>query len=96
MKTPVLPRYGPTDGSPAMDTYIGLSDSELEEDLLSVDREAQVLEMSKYKEVVKALPELRQERIKELKRQIEAGEYHVDSRKIAEKILERQIEDGSF
>ena len=79
-----------------MNTYVEISDSELEDDLLSVDREAQVLEMRKYKEVVKALPELRQERIKELKRQIEAGEYHIDSRKIAEKILERQIEEGSF
>jgi anti-sigma28 factor (negative regulator of flagellin synthesis) len=82
--------------APAMDTIVEFGDSELDEDLLLADREAQVLEMSKYKETVKALPEIRQERINELKRQIEAGEYHIDSRKIAEKILDRQIEDGSF
>jgi flagellar biosynthesis anti-sigma factor FlgM len=79
-----------------MDTLTGFSDNEIEEDLSPVDSAAQVLEMSKYKETVKALPDVRQERIAELKRQIEAGEYHVDSRKIAEKILDRQIEDGSF
>jgi len=79
-----------------MDTVLRFSDDELDEELSSSDSEARVLEMSKYKEAVKALPDVRQERIKELKRLIEAGEYHIDSSKIAEKILDRQIEDGSF
>ena len=79
-----------------MDTLLRFSDDETDEESCSIDSEAQILEMSKYKEAVKALPEVRQERIKELKRLIEAGEYHIDSRKIAEKILDRQIEDGSF
>jgi flagellar biosynthesis anti-sigma factor FlgM len=81
---------------PPMEIFTGLSDNQLEEDLSSTDREAQVLELSKYREVVRAMPETRQKRIEELKRLIETGEYHIDSRKIAEKILDRQNEDASF
>ena len=78
-----------------MDRQTGFSTSEAEEDS-SVDKDARVIEVAKYKEAVKAIPDIRQKRIEELKRQIESGEYHVDSKKIAEKILNRRLEDGSF
>lgn len=45
---------------------------------------ATLLERAKY------LPEVREELVAALKAKIEAGEYHVDARKIAEKILSRE------
>ena len=45
-------------------------------------------------EVLKQTPEVREARIKEIKAQIEAGTYQVDSRAIAHKMLGTQPEEA--
>jgi len=62
----------------------------------SKDEEARASEVKRFKEAAGALPDIRKERIEELKRQIESGEYHADSKAIAEKILDRHIVEDSF
>jgi len=58
--------------------------------------ESEELEISKYKKTTKALPDIRKERIAELRRQIECGEYRIDSKAIAEKILNRNLSENPF
>jgi len=45
-------------------------------------------DIKRYKEIVKSGPEVREERIKELKEAIEQGNYKIDTKKVAKKILE--------
>ncbi|WP_457570529.1 flagellar biosynthesis anti-sigma factor FlgM [Desulfovulcanus sp.] len=40
----------------------------------------------------KQSPEVRQEKIQELKEKIEAGEYHIDEQKIAQKLVQEDID----
>ena len=61
-----------------------------------LDEQALEQEANKYKEVAKSLPEMRRQRIEELKRLIQSGQYHIDSQKIADKILERQPGEDLF
>jgi flagellar biosynthesis anti-sigma factor FlgM len=60
------------------------------------DEQALEQEVNKYQEVAKSLPEARRQRIEELKRLIQSGQYHIDSQKIADKILERQPGEDLF
>ena len=74
----------------------GVNEDTESKDGFLIDNDAQEREAVKYKEAAKTLPETRQRRIEELRGLIESGQYHVDSRRIAEKILNRQLEDDPF
>ena len=45
-------------------------------------------EINELKRLINDLPDMRADRVAALKRAIDAGNYNIDSRKIAEKILE--------
>ena len=45
-------------------------------------------EILKYKKWAKELPDVQQDRVDEIKRKIESGEYQVDAEAVAKKILE--------
>ncbi len=45
-------------------------------------------EVQKFKELAKRVPDVRQEKIDEIKKKIESGEYKVDSEAVASKMLE--------
>ena len=83
--------------APGMDGLDNLNSSFEQADPDSLnDEEARASEVKRFQEAADALPDLRKERIEELKRQIESGEYQVDSKAIAEKILDRHIVEDSF
>lgn len=45
-------------------------------------------EINELKGLIEQLPEIRTDRIEELKKAIDAGDYNIDSLKVAEKVLE--------
>jgi|Deesub1362B_J571_1020462.scaffolds.fasta_scaffold00226_31 negative regulator of flagellin synthesis FlgM len=53
-----------------------------------VDISERAKEIAKLMEEVKSLPEVREDRVRELKALIEAGGYQIDPRKIAERLIE--------
>jgi len=57
-----------------------------ENDKISLSGKA--YEFNELKKIINALPDMRTDRVEELKKVIEAGSYTVDSLKVAEKILE--------
>ncbi len=59
----------------------------------SVQISAGSKEVLKMQEIVKNTPSVRTEMVAELKRQVENGEYHVDSTQIADKMLESWLAD---
>ncbi len=60
-------------------------------DSISVSDRA--LELSRLREELAQLSELRTDRVRELKEQISAGTYEVSAEQIADKILERVVAD---
>lgn len=60
-------------------------------DGVELSREAQ--EARSLKDKISQAPEVRQERIEELRRQIEAGTYRPDGREIAARMLQSQVFD---
>ena len=59
-----------------------------------VELSANSADVQKIKEVLDATPSVRTEKVQALKEQIEKGEYQVDSRKVAEKMLVSLISDN--
>ncbi len=59
-----------------------------------VELSANSTDVQKIKEVLDATPSVRTEKVQALKEQIERGEYQVDSRKVAEKMLLSLISDN--
>ena len=45
-------------------------------------------EIKKYKEIVKNLPDVRNDRVQELKNAIKEGNYKVDTKEVAKRMLE--------
>jgi len=45
-------------------------------------------EIKKYKEIVKKLPDVRNDRVQELKNAIKQGNYKVDAKEVAKRMLE--------
>ena len=45
-------------------------------------------EIKKYKEIVKNLPDVRNDRVKELKNAVKEGNYKVDTKEVAKRMLE--------
>ncbi len=45
-------------------------------------------EIKKYKEIVKNLPDVRNDRVQELKNAIKQGNYKVDTKEVAKRMLE--------
>lgn len=58
-----------------------------------VEFSARSKEMQKIYEVLRSTPDVRSERIAELKREIEMGRYHVKSEALAEKMLKESLLD---
>jgi negative regulator of flagellin synthesis FlgM len=56
------------------------------QDKISLSGRAQ--EITDLKAMIDQLPEVRSEKVEAVKKTIDAGNYHVDSRKVAEKMLE--------
>lgn len=52
------------------------------------------LDVQKMKGILKDTPEVRQDRVQELKAQIERGEYKVDPYKVADKLLMNLLSEG--
>jgi len=48
-------------------------------------------EIRKYKEIIKDIPEVREERVKELKNLIEQGNYNVNAKEVGNRLLEEII-----
>jgi negative regulator of flagellin synthesis FlgM len=45
-------------------------------------------EVQRFKEMAKGIPDVRQEKVDEIKRKVEAGEYKVDAADVASKMIE--------
>jgi negative regulator of flagellin synthesis FlgM len=45
-------------------------------------------EVQKFKELAKKIPDVRQDKVDEIKKKIESGEYQVDAEAVAKKMLE--------
>jgi negative regulator of flagellin synthesis FlgM len=58
---------------------------------VKVDFSAQSKEFARMKNAIAELPEVREEKVQVLKTRIENGEYHVDSAKIAEKMVRESL-----
>jgi negative regulator of flagellin synthesis FlgM len=58
-----------------------------------VDLSAQSKEMNKIHEVLNATPDVRTEKVEALKKQVEAGQYEVNSNSVAEKMLKEFLFD---
>jgi len=58
-----------------------------------VDLSAQSKEMNKIHEVLNATPDVRTEKVEALKKQIEAGQYEVNSNSLAEKMVKEFLFD---
>jgi len=57
-----------------------------ERDKISLSGKAQ--EINDLKKLINDLPDIRTDKVKQLKKAIDAGSYNIDSLKVAEKILE--------
>jgi negative regulator of flagellin synthesis FlgM len=56
------------------------------EDKISLSGKAK--EISELKTLIDQLPDIRMDKVEEIKKAIDSGNYNIDARKIAEKILE--------
>ncbi len=48
----------------------------------------QVVEMQKYEEIVKTLPDIQEEKSSSISKQIESGKYKIDGRSVAKSIID--------
>ncbi|MBI4378350.1 MAG: flagellar biosynthesis anti-sigma factor FlgM [Nitrospinae bacterium] len=60
----------------------------------SVILSERVKDIQKAKEIAKNTPDVRTERVAELKEQIEKGKYHINSKDIAEKMLKDVVSES--
>ncbi len=60
-------------------------------DVVNISKESEIL--YKAKKEIEKLPDIRTEKVEEIKNKIEKNEYKVDEGKIADKILEENIID---
>lgn len=49
-------------------------------------------ELQKYLRLIASLPEIRQEKVDEIKKKIESGQYSVETKKIVKKMIEQAAE----
>ena len=61
------------------------NDNAIQKDAVSISSDAKYLNIAL--KALKNIPDVREDKVKELTEKIESGTYHIDSRKIAEKIL---------
>ena len=61
------------------------NDNAIQKDAVSISSDAKYLNIAL--KALKNTPDIREDKVKELTEKIESGTYHIDSRKIAEKIL---------
>lgn len=52
-------------------------------------------EVRRVKELIKSLPDVREDRVQALKAQVESGTYHVSSEDIADLIIRRALADNT-
>lgn len=62
------------------------------QDKLELSPQAQ--EMQAVRQKIASIPDVRSDRVEELKTQIKSGSYQVDSSQVAEKMLQRSLADG--
>ncbi len=55
------------------------------------DLSADVSLMQKAGEILKTVPDVREQKVKDLKKKIKEGAYKVDSRKVADRLVEEHI-----
>jgi len=67
---------------------LGLSEKQKED---KIDLSSQAKKISEYLEIIKKMPDVREEKIKEVEKGLAAGEYN--SKEILEKILEKIIKE---
>jgi negative regulator of flagellin synthesis FlgM len=72
-------------GAPATQNQVPTEDK--------VDLSAQSKEMNKIHEVLNATPDVRTEKVEALKKQVESGQYEVNSNSVAEKMLKEFLFD---
>jgi len=65
------------------------SDEGISKDEVVLSPEAK--QIQKAKELIDALPDIREDRVAEIRARIEAGEYQIDGEKIASKIIEESL-----
>jgi negative regulator of flagellin synthesis FlgM len=58
-----------------------------------VDLSAQSKEMNKIHDILKATPDVRTEKVEALKKQVESGQYEVNSNSVAEKMIKEFLFD---
>ena len=58
-----------------------------------VDLSSKAKDIQKIKQVLEQIPEIREEKVQELKRQIESGSYAINSGRIADKMLGESLID---
>lgn len=89
----VLRLYGAQKSQPTEDQH---TDKAEQKDLQRGDRadlSQEALDIQKLREVVLKTPEVREERVREIKEALEKGEYHVSVDQVAEKMLGRFLVD---
>jgi negative regulator of flagellin synthesis FlgM len=72
--------------NPETDNKEGAQKSDNSKDKISLSGRAK--EINELKVIIEELPDIRTDRVDEVKRTIDAGNYNVDSLKVAEKVLE--------
>ena len=58
-----------------------------------VDLSQNSKEVQKIKEVVESSPDLREEKVSELKDRIESGRYNIDNERVADRLVDAFLED---
>ncbi len=62
------------------------------QDQLTLSSEAKLVK--EVQEAIKGIPEVRNQKVQEIKKAIEAGEYKVSSQDVAEKMMQRMMVDN--
>lgn len=60
----------------------------------SIDISAGSREVGQLKEVIAAMPDVRIEKIEDIRDQVEDGSYHVESEKIAKRVVDEALEEA--
>ena len=61
-----------------------------------LDLSARSREISRFNELIQSTPDIREERVEQVRRELESGTYNVKAEKIAEKIIGGNLLDEVF
>ena len=74
----------PSSGSPIRGFYLGSGNTD-DESSRSIDR---------YRDEVEKLPDVREEKVDDLRDAVERGDYHVESEKIAKRVVDEALKEA--